>query len=253
MSVRLRDLVAAERIRLFSLRSTYASLGCAFVIAVAAAYLLCAKLNIRPEYRGSYPSLEDAFNSDTGSLLMAIAGCFGAASVTGEYTSGLIRTTFVAVPARGRVLLAKALALAAATAVAGATATIGVILASQAVLTGSHYPSPLNQPGGWIAAIAFTLLMPVGAITGAALGALFKRPVIAVAAVIIVFVLLPGLLKGLSGPAARELTAYGAWTVLARQQDPGAPASTGLSWLVLAAWPTVAATFAVVVVRRRDV
>ena len=84
MSARLRDLVAGERIRLLSLRSTHAFLGCAFVVAVAAAWLLCAKLDIRPEDRASYRSVNDAFNSDTGSLLMTIAGCFGAASATGE-------------------------------------------------------------------------------------------------------------------------------------------------------------------------
>jgi hypothetical protein len=39
----------------------------------------------------------------------------------------------------------------------------------------------------------------IGAITGAALGALFKRQVIAVVGVVIVFVLLPGLVKGLAG------------------------------------------------------
>ncbi|MGH3208201.1 MAG: hypothetical protein ACRDNO_10605 [Trebonia sp.] len=249
MSVQLRDLVAAERVRLLSLRSTHAFLACSFVIAVVAACLLCVKVNIRPEDRASYPSLNDAFNADTGSLLMAIAGFFGAASITGEYSSGLIRTTFIAIPARGRVVLAKAFALAAATAVAGAAATMAVIVASQVILSRGDYPAPLSQPGGLRAAIAFTLLMPLGAITGLALGALLRRPVVAVAAVIVVLNLLPSV----AGPAARHLTAYGAWSVLASQQDPGAPSSVGLSWLVLLAWPTVAFALAVLAVRRRDV
>jgi ABC-2 type transport system permease protein len=253
MSARLRDLVAGERIRLLSLRSTHAFLGCAFVVAVAAAWLLCAKLDIRPEDRASYRSVNDAFNSDTGSLLMTIAGCFGAASATGEYTSGLIRTVFTATPARARVLLAKALVLTAATAIAGAAATTGVIVVSQGVLAPGHSASALSEPGGWTAAVAFTLLMPLGAITGLALGTLLRRPATAVAAVVIVLTLLPDLLSGLIGPAAWELTAYGAWSVLAGQQHPGAAASAGLSWLVLAAWPAVAGTLAVLAVQRRDV
>jgi hypothetical protein len=122
-SPRPRDLIAAERIRLLSLRSTYIFLACSLLIAVAAACLLSAKLNIRPVDRASYPSLNDAFNEDTGSLLMAIAACFGASAITGEYFSGLVRTTFTAIPARGRVMLAKALALAAVAGIAGAVAT----------------------------------------------------------------------------------------------------------------------------------
>jgi ABC-type transport system involved in multi-copper enzyme maturation permease subunit len=248
MSVRLRDLVAAERIRLLSLRSTHVFLAASVAVAAAAACLLCAKANIRPEYRASYPSLNNVFNADTGSLLMAIAGCFGAATMTGEYSSGLIRTTFTAVPARGRVMLAKALALAAAAATAGVAATTAVILASQVILVPGHYPAPLSQPGGPRAAVAFTLLMPLAAITGLALGALLRRPVTAVAAVVIVLNLLPGL----AGPTARHLTAYGAWSVLASQPDPGAPASAATSWLVLFAWPAIAFMLAAALVRRRD-
>jgi hypothetical protein len=78
----MSDLIAAERIRLLSLRSSYLFLAGPLLIAVAAAWLLGAKLNIRPEYRASYPSLDDAFNSDTGSLLMTVAAVTGAAATT---------------------------------------------------------------------------------------------------------------------------------------------------------------------------
>jgi hypothetical protein len=90
-------------------------------------------------------------------------------------------------------MLAKALALAAVAAIAGAAATITVTLASQVILVPGHYPAPLSQPGGPRAAVAFTLLMPLAAVTGLALGALLRRPVTAVAAVVIVLNLLPGL------------------------------------------------------------
>jgi hypothetical protein len=39
MSVRLRDLIAAERIKLLSPRSTRIFLACAFLVAAAAAFL----------------------------------------------------------------------------------------------------------------------------------------------------------------------------------------------------------------------
>jgi ABC-2 type transport system permease protein len=252
MSGQLLDFVAAERIRLLSLRSTHAFLACSFVIAVAAASLLCAKVNIRPSFRSSYPSVNDVFNADTGSLLMTVAGCFGAASVTGEYASGLIRTTFTATPARGRVLLAKALALTGVAGIVGADATLSAILVSQVILSHGHYRGALSQPGGLQAAVAFALLMPLGAIVGLGIGALLRRPVTAVATVVIVLALLPGL-PGLTAPSARQLTAYGAWSVLAGQPDGGTAASAGQSWLVLCAWPTIIFTLAVLAVRRRDV
>ena len=58
--------------------------------------------------------------------------------------------------------------------------------------------------------------MPLGAITGLAFGSVLRRPVTAVLAVVAVLALLPGL----AGPAARHLTMYGAWSVLASQPVP---------------------------------
>jgi hypothetical protein len=68
----VRDLIAAERIRLLSLRATHYFLTLSLLIAVAAACLLSAKLNIRPMDRASYPSLHNVFNADIGGLLMTI-------------------------------------------------------------------------------------------------------------------------------------------------------------------------------------
>lgn len=248
MSVRLRDLIAAERIKLLSLRSTHIFLVSAFLVAVAAACLLMAKANIRPAYRTSYRSLNDGFNADTGSLLMAIAACFGATAVTGEYSSGLIRTTFTAAPSRGRVMLAKVIVLAATVGIAGAAATAAVILASQVILPPGRYAPLLSEPGALRAAAAFTLLMPLGAVTGLALGALLRRPVTAVVTVVAVLTFLPGL----AGPAIRGLTAYGAWSVLAGQPAPGTPAFAAVSWLVLGGWPVITFMLATVLVRHRD-
>ena len=247
-SPRLGDLIAAERIRLLSLRSTHYFLACSVLIAVVAACLLSAKLNIRPVDRASYPSLNDAFNAYTGGLLMTVAACFGASIMTGEYSSGLIRVTFTASPARGRVMLAKTLALAAVAGIAGAVATAVVVLASQIILFPGHYAGPFNQPGGLRAAAAFTLLMPLGAITGLAFGAVLRRPVIAILAVVAVLTLLPSLVT----PTGRGMTVYGAWSILASQQDPGTPASIPVSWLVLCGWPAIAFTLATVLLQRRD-
>jgi ABC-2 type transport system permease protein len=105
----------------------------------------------------------------------------------------------------------------------------------------------LNQPAGPRVAVAFTLLLPLGAITGLALGSVLRRPVTAVLAVVAVLALLPGL----AGPAARHLTMYGAWSILANQPDPGAPTSIGMAWLVFCGWPIIALTLAVA--QRRDI
>jgi ABC-type transport system involved in multi-copper enzyme maturation permease subunit len=248
-SPRLGDLIAAERIRLLSLRSTHYFLACSVVIAVAGACLLSAKLNIRPVDRASFPSLDDAFNADTGGLLMTIAACFGASIMTGEYSSGLIRVTFTASPARGRVMLAKTLALAAVAGIASAVATAAVVLASQVILSSGHYAGPFSQTGRLRAAAAFALLMPLGAITGLAVGAVLRRPVIAVLAVVAVLTLLPSLIT----PTGRGMTVYGAWSILASQQDPGTPASAAISWLVHCGWPAIWLTLATILVQRHDV
>ncbi len=102
---------AAEWIKLRSLRSTYWVLLAATVIASGIGLLVCNAdagqwPRMTPGQRAGFDPMADAFTGFAVAQLLFAA--IGVLTMTGEYSSGLIRTTFVAVPARRAVLAAKA-------------------------------------------------------------------------------------------------------------------------------------------------
>jgi hypothetical protein len=108
-------------------------------------------------------------------------------------------------------MLAKVLVLAAIAGITGAAATVAVILASQVILSPERYAPLLSEPGAWRAATAFTLLVPLGAVTGREIGTLLRRPVTAVVTVVAVLTLLPGLARSTQDPES------------SRRHGPGVP------------------------------
>ena len=66
---------------------------------------------------------------------------------TSEYASGLIRTTFTAVPRRGTVLAAKAAVTGAAALVVGEVLAFACFLLTQAIASGRHGGLSLSHPG----------------------------------------------------------------------------------------------------------
>jgi ABC-2 type transport system permease protein len=106
--VRFRDLVAAEWIKLRSQRSTPWTLAVTALVVIGSAVVAAhADYANFPHYSPAEQhdhgfSLSDAFPLVGYLTLMVVAASTGAATVVSEYSSGLIRTTTVAVPAAAR-------------------------------------------------------------------------------------------------------------------------------------------------------
>jgi len=117
----------AERIKLTTVRSTWWTLASMVVIGVGGTVLVCA---LNAEWLASNAADESAGSFITWGMMIAqvCAIVLGALAVTGEYGTGMIRTTLAATPVRGRVLAAKAVVLATVLFVAGtATALLGYV------------------------------------------------------------------------------------------------------------------------------
>ncbi|MER8186480.1 ABC transporter permease [Kitasatospora sp. NPDC094015] len=262
---RFGDLVAAEWIKIRSLRSTPWTLalttlfviGCAVVAAVADVRELAHPAPGARPPQGFLPFT--AFPPAGCLTLVLVAGGVGAVSLTGEYGSGLIRTTTVAVPARGAVVLAKAVVLAALWTVLGAVVATGSFFASQAVLDGQHAGVGFTHPGVARALVAATLVAPVAALTGLGLGALIRHGGATVAAVAFTLLMLPTMLSSGTRWSAdlRNAMVTTAWGRLAQNWDTsgtlGYPPTVAGSWAVYLLWPLVSVAVAVLLVRRRDV
>ncbi|MFE0133140.1 ABC transporter permease subunit [Streptomyces sp. NPDC059037] len=265
---RFRDLVAAEWIKLWSLRSTGWILGVGALVVIGInvnsarsnADLLEHQPATSPDGAFQVDPMHAAFVDPAYQILVVVAAAVGAITVFGEYTSGLIRTTFAAVPDRRAVLVAKAAVVAAVMFVLGAVVAAASFGATQAVLSDT-IGLPIGAPGALRAVVASALLAPLCALVGMALGALIRHAAGTVVASLVTLLLLPSLFAGDTYRWAKEIgnaMPLTAWQALvenpAMDYPPGRyPVTVAEAWTVFAVWPLVAAVVAVVVVHRRDV
>ncbi|MFF7813172.1 ABC transporter permease [Streptomyces sp. NPDC007945] len=260
---RFRDLVASEWLRLWSLRSTGWALllGALAVVAfnVGTAwdhyrYWYAYDEAARVAFTADGMALGDAFTGNAATVLVLWCAAMGAVAVVGEYGGGA-RAAFVAVPARGALVSARALVLAVVHAGFGAVVAGGSFWASQAVLSLRGAGVSWGHPGAVRLVVASALLAPVCALAGMTLGALLRRGAAAVVGAVVVLLVVPMVLseeRRLTAVAAHT-TPFRAWHRLAGEGAAGPyPWTTGGAWLVYGAWAVAAVLVTVVAVRRRD-
>ncbi|WP_129789536.1 ABC transporter permease subunit [Promicromonospora panici] len=122
-------LLRSEWIKLWTLRSTWWTLGSTVVIMAGFALMMAvvvqflndqmADAETAPEGQGSMDGLFGAPTVIAGGYEFAalVVGVLGAMVITGEYSTGMIRSTFAAAPGRLNAFAAKATVLAVVTAV----------------------------------------------------------------------------------------------------------------------------------------
>ncbi|MBX9246144.1 ABC transporter permease subunit [Actinotalea ferrariae] len=100
-------LVAAEWVKFRSLRSTWWTLAVGAVLMIALAVLQTWGTSTIPDDI-EFPNLSGAVFVTGGAFLGQLAFCvLGVLAITGEYSTGMIRSTFAAAPRRLPVLWAK--------------------------------------------------------------------------------------------------------------------------------------------------
>ena len=118
-------LLRAEAIKILTLRSTWWSLGVTAALSVGISLLIA----LATSDTGGAMAPTNVILAPT-QFKMLVAGILGAIVVTGEYSTGMIRSTLTAEPRRGAVLLAKAIVVAVTV-----MATTVVIYAVALILT----------------------------------------------------------------------------------------------------------------------
>src|SRR3569833_2018092 len=137
---RFRHVARMEWIKLWSLRSTWWTLAITFAGAVGMAVVVGA-------------NTKDASGDLTNNALagvipgMLTIGVLGVLVMTGEYSSGAIRSTLAAVPNRRRLLAAKTAVYGATVLVLGEAGAFLAFLAGGAALPARVPPPSLGQPG----------------------------------------------------------------------------------------------------------
>jgi hypothetical protein len=261
---RFTDLVAAEWIKLWSLRST----PWAFVastLAIIGFNVFTAYNDYRnwpgwdarqkAEFMPDWAML-DAFTDAAVLCLMLTASAIGALTVVGEYSTGLIRTTFTAVPARRSVMAAKVLVVTVVTTALGLVAATGSFWSTQAILAGRDTGLSLGDTGVVPALLASALAAPVAALVGMAIGATVRASAATLGISFALLLLVPMGVSDdhYSSAVIDHLLPYSAWARLIQivEQPVDFPWSETGAWAVYAGWYVVAVLITVFAVQRRD-
>ncbi|MEV7728695.1 ABC transporter permease [Streptomyces sp. NPDC087917] len=254
-----RDLIASEWIKMRSLRSTPWTIALTILFVIGSSAV--ATLADNATHSGPADFLAyDAYPPAGYWTLILVAGSVGALTAVSEYSSGLIRPTTVAVPARGVVVLAKATVTTALWTTVGTVISTGSFLVSQAILSGRQAEVPLTHPGVFRALVASALLAPVCALIGLSLGVLLRHSAATMVTGVFTLLMLPPMFSESDRWSAdiNHAMVSASWKRLVQNWEPdpgslGYTATVSGSWIVYALWPLITLALAVLVVRRRDV
>ena len=191
VTTRAGDLLASEWTKLRSVRSTYLALLGAAALAVGVGVFSAATVKTS---HIDWATFDPVQTSLSGSLVVQLVfGAFGALAITSEHATGMIRTTFAAVPRRRAVLAAKATVTAADSPRRRGGDRLRRLL-RRLVLLGKHLPGQhlgvtLADPGRCCVpspAPGFYLLIVT--LVGLGLGAIIRHTAGAIAAVGLIFI-----------------------------------------------------------------
>lgn len=190
----------AEWTKLRTLRSSYWTLLAAAIAMAGFGALLCAAYarHLTPASRAT---LDPAAYSESGFFLAQLAiGILGVLMMTGEYATGSIRSTLAAAPQRIIVLAAKAAVFTLVAFFTGLVASFAALFFGQAIFAGKGIQVDLGAPGTLRPVLGAALYLAVFGLLALGLGALVRRTAGAIAMLIGVLIILPGLVGAL--PAA---------------------------------------------------
>jgi hypothetical protein len=211
--VDLPGVLHSEWIKWRSLRSTWYSLLAALLMVDGLGTLFSALHAHRME-RGFGPGTK-IFSFDAtqvslrGMFLAQLAtGVLGVLVITGEYGTGMIRSSLAAVPRRRPVLIAKAVVFAIPVfAVSLAATLIGFLLGQQAQAS-THAQASLSTPGAERAIVGAALYLTLVGLVGVGLGFLIRNTAGAIATLFGIVLVTPLLAQALPSPYSTDVAKY---------------------------------------------
>jgi ABC-type transport system involved in multi-copper enzyme maturation permease subunit len=248
----------SEWTKLRSVRSTRWSLLVAVVGTIGIAALACAVVahhypQMSPSDRADFNPLDVSF---VGVQLAQLAiGVLGVLVITGEYSTGMIRSTMCAVPKRLPVLWAKAAVYGLVTLALMLPATLIAFFVGQALLHRQHINIAFSHPGVARAVIGAALYLVVVGIFGLGLGAITRNTAGGIATFAAIMFVLPPLMNVLPSSWNHAASPY---LPLAAGEaimsiTPGDHLSPWVGLALFTGYAAAAIAVAAVLIVRRDV
>ena len=194
------DVLRSEWTKLRSVRSTFWALAVTVVVGVGLGAVISAA-TARGYARFSVSSKLSW--DPTGVSLAGVAvaslaiAVLGVLCISSEYSSGMIRTSLIAVPKRGRVLAAKSLVFASVAFVVGEITSFAAFFVGQALIAGHAPHAVLGDPGVARAVAGAGLFLTVLAVLSVAAGTLLRRSAAAITCMVAVLFVFPAIAQAL--------------------------------------------------------
>lgn len=263
--VTFRRVVASEWIKFRSLRSTFWTLGSAMVLMAAVSLLAAWGLSSIPEGEGGMPGMSVGSVATTGVYLGQLAvAVLGVLIITGEYSTGMIRSTLAASPRRLAPLGAKALVIAVVVAIIG---LMGVVLSYLATLPFHDelgVTLDLADRGELRILLGTPLYLAACALLALGVGAVLRHSAGALAAVVGLMLVVEPVLQAIPFSWSQTIAAFlpsnagsrllmnDETLAMMAEVSSGPQMSPWQGFGVLLLWIAVLFTLAVVLLRRRD-
>jgi ABC-type transport system involved in multi-copper enzyme maturation permease subunit len=208
---RLRATARSEWIKFRSVRSSPFALAATALTVVVGAWLLGA--GNRGSYLAASPAGKAAFDPvftvlQGIELAQLFVGALGVVTVTGEYTNGLIRGTFVATPQRAQVLAMRALVFAVVVWACCTAMSFAAFFLGQSVLSPAKHAG-IGDPGVLTAVFGAGLYLTFIGLLAMFIGVLVRHTPGALATLFGILIVLPILfLNIIPGKITQNLGEY---------------------------------------------
>lgn len=243
------DIIRSEWTKIRSVRSTMWTLAVTALLMVG----FSALLTTATARSGQTLSAAETIAMSLAGVMfapMAIA-TFGVLVISSEYRTGAIRTSFMAVPKRLRLLTGKIIVFTALSLlVSTASALVAFVVGGQLILG----TASLADPGALRAVLGAGLYLTAGGLFGLALGALIRHTPGALVTTMALILVLPQFTSMLPGTWGRTVNDHFTTNAGMEVVIPGRNESLGpwSGYGVYLAWVAVTLVTAAVLMRRRD-
>jgi ABC-2 type transport system permease protein len=201
----------SEWTKLWSLRSTRWSLLTAVASMIGLGLIFAAAqmsrwASMTPEEHASFSPIDVGVGG--WHLAQLAVGVLGVLVISGEYSTGMIRSSLMAVPRRLPVLWAKLGVFSAVTFVLMLAASLIGFLGAQAIVAGHHLDVTLSSPDALRTVVGTALFLTVLGALAVGLGALLRNTAGGIAAFVALLFVLPGIVALLPSSVGHAIEPY---------------------------------------------
>ncbi|MET8291226.1 ABC transporter permease [Streptomyces sp. NPDC048448] len=208
-----RRVLRSEWAKLWSLRSTWITLGLGLLFLVAFGLIAAAQFKSRinsghhmdPDFAHSTAVSLSLFGTNFAQLALGVLGVLVTA---GEYSTGMIRSTLAAVPRRLPVLWSKSAVFGLVSLAVGTLGAFVAFLFASGIVSGTSAAMTFSHPGVVRSLLGAGLYLGLVGVIGAALGALLRSVAGGISVLVGALMLVPGLISLLPSSWQDDISPY---------------------------------------------